>query len=65
MIKPGTGRRLIGHLVMQVGDSDYGFHYAAIRHPIKQPALNEYFRVTEYIPFTCLIPPNSAITSRR
>ena len=32
----------------------------AIRHPIK-PALNEYFRVTEYIaPFTCLIPPNSS-----
>tara|TARA_Y100000991_G_scaffold133756_1_gene100829 strand:- start:2945 stop:3556 length:612 start_codon:yes stop_codon:yes gene_type:complete len=46
---------------MQVERTDYGFHYAAIRHPIKQPALNEYFRVTEYIaPFTCLIPPNSS-----
>lgn len=41
--------------------TDYGFHYAAVRHPIKQPALNEYFRITEFIaPFTCLIPPNSS-----
>ncbi len=41
--------------------TDYGFHYAALRNPMKQAAINDYFRVTEYIaPFTCLIPPNSS-----
>lgn len=41
--------------------TDYGFHYVALRHPMRKPALNEYFRITEFIaPFTCLIPPNSS-----
>ncbi|MDB9863190.1 Rieske 2Fe-2S domain-containing protein [Litorivicinus sp.] len=46
---------------LQVERTDYGFHYAAIRHPIKQANVNDYFRITEFIaPFTCLIPPNSS-----
>ena len=41
--------------------TDYGFHYAALRNPMKQAAIDDYFRITEYIaPFTCLIPPNSS-----
>lgn len=46
---------------LHVERTSYGFHYAAIRHPIKQAATHDYLRITEYIaPFTCLIPPNSS-----
>lgn len=39
--------------------TDYGFHYAAIRRPIANPATQAYVRTTIFIaPFTVLIPPN-------
>jgi len=45
---------------MQIERTDYGFHYAAIRRPIKNAATHEYVRVTEYIaPYISLIPPNN------
>lgn len=45
---------------LQVERTPYGFHYAALRRPIKSAATHEYVRVTEYIaPFTALIPPNN------
>jgi len=45
---------------MQIERTPYGFHYAAIRRPIKQAATHDYIRVTEYIaPFISLIPPNN------
>ncbi len=45
---------------MQIERTPYGFHYAAIRRPIKQAATHDYIRVTEYIaPFVSLIPPNN------
>ncbi|MBP5857447.1 Rieske 2Fe-2S domain-containing protein [Marivibrio halodurans] len=45
---------------MQTERTSYGFHYAAIRKPIKQAARQNYLRITEYIaPFTALIPPNN------
>lgn len=46
---------------MQTQTTGYGFHYAAIRRPIKNAATHNYIRVTEYIaPYTSLIPPNSS-----
>ncbi len=45
---------------MQTQTTSYGFHYAAIRKPIKNAATHDYLRITEYIaPFTSLIPPNN------
>ena len=45
---------------MQTQTTPYGFHYAAIRKPIKNAATHHYLRITEYIaPFTSLIPPNN------
>ncbi len=39
--------------------TDYGFHYAAIRRPIRDPQTHAYVRTTVFIaPFTVLIPPN-------
>lgn len=39
--------------------TDYGFHYAAIRRPIRNPDTHVYIRTTVFIaPFTVLIPPN-------
>lgn len=46
---------------MQTETTAYGFHYAAIRRPIKNAATHAYIRVTEYIaPYTSLIPPNTS-----
>jgi phthalate 4,5-dioxygenase oxygenase subunit len=46
---------------MQTQTTDYGFHYAAIRRPIKGAATHNYIRVTEYVaPYFSLIPPNSS-----
>ena len=46
---------------MQTQTTAYGFHYAAIRRPIKKAASHNYLRITEYIaPYTSLIPPNNA-----
>ena len=45
---------------MQTQTTPYGFHYAAIRKPIKNAATHNYLRITEYVaPFTSLIPPNN------
>ena len=46
---------------MQSQVTDYGFHYAAIRRPIKHAATHNYVRITEYVaPYFSLIPPNSS-----
>jgi len=46
---------------MQTQTTPYGFHYAAIRRPIKNAATHHYIRVTEYVaPYTSLIPPNTS-----
>ncbi len=46
---------------MQTQTTDYGFHYAAIRRPIKNAATHHYIRVTEYVaPYQSLIPPNAS-----
>ena len=45
---------------LQFEPTDYGFRYAAIRKPIKNPENDRYVRTTLYIaPFTVLIPPNN------
>jgi phthalate 4,5-dioxygenase oxygenase subunit len=45
---------------MQSEVTSYGFHYVAIRKPIKNAATHNYLRITEYIaPYTSLIPPNN------
>tara|TARA_R110000787_G_scaffold262422_3_gene367882 strand:+ start:6948 stop:8225 length:1278 start_codon:yes stop_codon:yes gene_type:complete len=45
---------------MQIERTPYGFHYAAIRRPIKKAATHNYIRVTQYVaPFISLIPPNN------
>jgi phthalate 4,5-dioxygenase len=44
---------------LEVQATDYGFHYAAIRRPIRDPETHVYIRTTVFIaPFTVLIPPN-------
>lgn len=45
---------------MQTESTSYGFHYAAIRKPIKNAATHHYLRVTEFVaPYYSLIPPNN------
>src|SRR3954465_4128338 len=40
--------------------TDYGFRYAAIRKPIRDPESQVYVRTTLFVaPFTVLIPPNN------
>lgn len=44
---------------LEVERTEYGFHYAAIRRPIRNPETHAYIRTTVFIaPFTVLIPPN-------
>ena len=44
---------------MQFEPTSYGFRYAALRKPIKNPDANQYVRTTLFLaPFTVLIPPN-------
>lgn len=46
---------------LQVQTTGYGFHYAAIRKPIKNAATHNYLRITEFVaPYYSLIPPNSS-----
>ncbi len=45
---------------MQTETTSYGFHYAAIRKPIKNAATHHYLRITEFVaPYYSLIPPNN------
>ena len=45
---------------MQFQATGYGFRYAAIRKPIRNPETDQYVRTTLFIaPFTVLIPPNN------
>ena len=44
---------------LQFEPTSYGFRYAAIRRPIRNPETDQYIRTTLFIaPFTVLIPPN-------
>jgi len=44
---------------LQFEPTGYGFRYAAIRKPIRDPETHQYVRTTLFIaPFTVLIPPN-------
>jgi len=44
---------------LEVEETEFGFHYAAIRRPIVNPETHVYVRTTVFIaPFTVLIPPN-------
>ncbi len=45
---------------MQTETTSYGFHYAAIRKPIKNAETHNYLRITEFVaPYYSLIPPNN------
>src|SRR3954470_7570134 len=45
---------------LQFEPTSYGFRYAALRKPIKNPEGDQYVRTTLFIaPFTVLIPPNN------
>ncbi|WP_290899884.1 Rieske 2Fe-2S domain-containing protein [Hoeflea sp.] len=45
---------------MQTQTTSYGFHYAAIRKPIRNARTHDYLRVTEFVaPYYSLIPPNN------
>jgi phthalate 4,5-dioxygenase oxygenase subunit len=44
---------------LEVEETAFGFHYAAIRRPILKADTHDYVRTTVFIaPFTVLIPPN-------
>jgi phthalate 4,5-dioxygenase len=44
---------------LQFEATPYGFRYAALRKPLRDPESNVYVRTTLYVaPFTVLIPPN-------
>lgn len=46
---------------MQTQTTSYGFHYAAIRRPIKNAQTHNYLRITEFVaPYYSLIPPNNS-----
>ena len=46
--------------VMRTQTTSYGFHYAAIRKPIRNASKNRYLRITEFVaPYYSLIPPNN------
>lgn len=45
---------------LQFKATSYGFRYAALRKPIRNPETHQYVRTTVFIaPFTVLIPPNN------
>jgi len=45
---------------LQIQLTDYGFRYAALRHPIHNADTNDYVRSTVFVaPGTVLIPPNN------
>jgi phthalate 4,5-dioxygenase oxygenase subunit len=45
---------------MQTQTTSYGFHYVAIRKPIRNARTHDYLRITEFIaPYYSLIPPNN------
>jgi phthalate 4,5-dioxygenase oxygenase subunit len=45
---------------MQTQTTSYGFHYVAIRKPIRNARTHNYLRITEFIaPYYSLIPPNN------
>lgn len=45
---------------LQVQPTEYGFHYAAIRRPIKDAQNSDYVRITHFVaPNHVLIPPNN------
>jgi phthalate 4,5-dioxygenase oxygenase subunit len=45
---------------LEVEATQWGFHYAALRRPIRDPETQVYLRTTLFIaPFTVLIPPNN------
>lgn len=45
---------------MQTETTSYGFHYAAIRKPIRNAGTHHYLRITEFVaPYYSLIPPNN------
>lgn len=45
---------------LQVEATHYGFHYAAIRRPIKNADTDDYVRITHFVaPHHVLIPPNN------
>ena len=45
---------------LQMQATSYGFRYAAIRKPIRDPETLQYVRTTLFVaPFTVLIPPNN------
>jgi phthalate 4,5-dioxygenase len=44
---------------LEIEETPFGFHYAALRRPLVEPERNVYVRTTLFIaPFTVLIPPN-------
>jgi phthalate 4,5-dioxygenase oxygenase subunit len=44
---------------LEVEATEFGFHYAAIRRPIRDAETQDYVRTTLFLaPFTVLIPPN-------
>ena len=46
---------------MQTQTTSYGFHYVAIRKPIRNARTHNYLRITEFVaPYYSLIPPNNA-----
>ncbi len=48
---------------LQFEATPYGFRYAAVRKPIRNPETHQYVRTTLFIaPFTVLIPPNDQYT---
>ncbi len=45
---------------LQLEQTPFGFHYAAIRRPIMNSATHDYVRISVFVaPFTVLIPPNN------
>jgi phthalate 4,5-dioxygenase oxygenase subunit len=55
-LRPSTDKAPL----LQVQITNFGFRYAAIRHPIENAETHDYVRITLFVaPFAVLIPPNN------
>ena len=55
----------VSYGVIRSEDTSYGFHYGAIREPVKDADTLDHIRITEYVaPFYCMNPPDLGASSK-
>lgn len=55
----------VSYGVIRSEETPYGFHYGAIREPLKDAETTDHIRITEYVaPFFCMNPPDLGASSK-